>query len=180
MTKYKILQSIFLLLLGCLLGVEVAAQGNFKGITPLVTTKAEVEKILGKPNKYNRYELEEGRVYVRYRERECKGDTNCICLVPLGTVEYISVELYYDVFIKDLNLDRRRFRESHSPHVDVYTYSDSRTGVVYEVQEGKVTHIYYYGSEETCNTLKQKSPAVNNKSMSRVRHCSLYGSFGSV
>jgi hypothetical protein len=141
----------------CLAVFNVDAQENFKGIIPMVTTKAEVEKILGKPDKNGKYELDEGRVYIRYYEKQCERKIECFCLAALGTVQYISVELYYDLYLKDLNLEPQKFKETRSEHLpDVYSYSNLKKGIVYEVQNGKVTHIYYYESEDTCNDIKQK------------------------
>ena len=46
-------------------------QNGFRGIIPLITTRGEVEKKLGKPDKFGRYELDEGRIEIHYRENEC-------------------------------------------------------------------------------------------------------------
>lgn len=163
MNNNLIYQIIIGLLVSFSVVLDVNAQENFKGIIPMITTKAEVEKILGKPNKYGDYELEEGRVHVDYYERECEKKIGCFCLAPLGTVRYTSVELYYDLYLKDLNLDPQKFKESHDSHLDVFSYSNSKTGVVYEVQDGKVTHIYYNESEDTCSDIKQKFSKPNNQ-----------------
>lgn len=133
------------------------AQENFKGIIPMITTKADVEKILGKPNKYGDYELDEGRVHVDYYEQECDKKIECFCLVPSGTVRFINIELYYDLYLKDLNLDPQKFKETRNSHTTgIFTYSNPKTGVVYSVYDGKVFQILYYESEDTCNAIKQK------------------------
>jgi len=172
MNSNLIYQMIFGLLVSCLVIFDVNAQENFKGIIPMVTTKSEVEKILGKPNKYGDYELDEGRVHVDYYERECEKKIECFCLVPLGTVRFISIELYYDLYLKDLNLDAQKFEETRSSHLPgIYSYLNSKTGVVYEVQGGKVTHIYYNESEDTCNEIKQKfSKPESRNNQNKEKH----------
>jgi hypothetical protein len=154
----RLIQQIVIgLIVSCLAIFNVKAQESFKGIIPMVTTKNEVEKKLGKLNEKGVYELDEGRVTIRYYEQQCQKKTECICLVPLETVQYISVTLYYDLYLKDLNLDPQKFKETNNPHLpDIFTYSNSKTGVTYEASEGKVYEILYYESEETCNNVKQK------------------------
>lgn len=157
MNRNLIYQMVFGLFVSCLVMFDVNAQENFKGIIPMVTTKSEVEKILGKPNRNGAYELDEGRVHIGYYEQECKEKIECSCLVPLGTVQYIRVTLYYDLYLKDLNLDPQKFKETRSSKFpDIFTYSNSKSGVVYTVQNGKVSHIDYNESEDTCNEIKQK------------------------
>ena len=89
-------------------------------------------------------------------EQECEKKIECFCLIPLGTVRYVSIELYYDLYLKDLNLDPQKFKETHNTHLDIYSYSNLKIGIVYEVQDGKVSTILYYESEDTCNDIKQK------------------------
>lgn len=150
-------KSIIVLFLVFSVVFSANAQENFKGIVPMITTRSEVEKKLGKPNENGFYELNEGKVLIRYYDRACERKTECFCLAPLGTVQYIIFTLYQDLYLKDLKLAPNRFKETRSSHLDVYTYSDLKTGIVYEAQDGKVTEISYYESEDTCNKIKQKS-----------------------
>ena len=150
------------LFVSCLVVFKVNAQENFKGIIPMVTMKSEVEKKLGKPNKYGDYELDEGRVHIDYYERECEKKIECFCLVPLGTVRFISINLYYDLYLKDLNLDTSIFERKViyiNPLLE--TYADFKAGIVYDVSKGRVSHIYYYESEATCKMLEEKLTKEN-------------------
>lgn len=172
MNNHLVCQTIIGLFVVCLAALDISAQENFKGIIPMVTTKAEVEKILRKADEYGDYELEEGRVHVDYYDQECEKKIECFCLVPLGRVRYVSVTLYYDLYLKDLNLDLQKYKETRSTHLpDVFTYSNSKTGVVYEVQSGKVSRISYYESEDTCNEIKQKFLTTENQIKSSKNSC---------
>ena len=116
-----------LLLMLSVSAVSINAQDTFRGIIPFVTTQLEVEQKLGKPNEYGRYELDEGRVYILYRQTECeKTSKRCLCLAPIGTVLSIELQPKYDKYIKDLNLDpgiweRAEVKGGDVPGIEVYT-----------------------------------------------------------
>lgn len=153
-----IYQLIFFGFLFCYAAIGVNAQETWRGIVPYVTTKEEVEKNLGKPTRGSFYELDEGRVLIKYVEIECAKKIECHCLAPLGTVQFIDVNLYYDLYFKDLTLDLTAFeRKLVSPDPIQETYANWKIGIVYSVYEGKVSHIYYYESEATCKLLKEKN-----------------------
>lgn len=135
---------------------RVNAQEGWRDIVPLITTKEEVKKKLGEPNKKGVYELDEGRVFIKYVETKCDKIKRCDCLVPQGTVQFIRIEIYYDLFIKDIKLKGfKKTRDSHIP--TAFSYSNRKTGVIYEVQNGMVTHINYYESMKTCKDIEQRN-----------------------
>lgn len=138
---------------------------NFKGIIPFITTKDEVENKIGKPDKFGRYEFPEGRVYVFYREIVCdEGNNACRCLASLGTVLKVSIHLYNHIPIKSLKLSSKEFEKKKitGGHVsNEFAYINTKKGIVYEVQKGKVIEITYYESEKTCSMLKQKLKDIN-------------------
>ncbi len=135
-------------------------QDNFTGIIPFVTTRAEVEKKIGKPTQNSRYEFDDGRVYVFYRETKCEDSTNktCLCLAPLGTVLTVEIEPYEDIFVKNLNLDPNLWIIADArDHVQgIENYSNPKSGVTYQVLDGKIRDITYRVSEETCKKLNEK------------------------
>jgi hypothetical protein len=140
----------------------VEAQDNFRGLVPFMTTSAEVEKKLGKPDKYGRYDLDEGTVRIGYRQTVCeKTDKSCLCLAPVGTVVEVALYPYPEVNIADLKLDpkvweRAEVTSGHVPGLEVYM--NHKTGVTYEVnmRNGSVRSITYGISQETCKKLSQK------------------------
>jgi len=135
---------------------NLVAQDSFRGIIPLVTTKAEVEEILGKPNEFGRYELEEGRVYVHYNEVECAKKIYCNCIAPRGTVKFIRVSLNRCLKLSELQLDPKAFqRKVFSTDPLGETYFNKKTGVVYEALDGEITHIGYGRSHEVCRSIEK-------------------------
>lgn len=85
-----------------------------------------------------------------------------------GNRSVYKVEIYYDLYFKDLVLDLTTFRKtlvSLDPLQE--TYSNHQTGIVYSVYEGKVAKIYYNQSGATCKILREKltkeKPMENNK-----------------
>ncbi len=136
--------------------VLTCGQQSWKGIVPLVTTKEQIEKTLGHPNAGGFYEFDDKRVFIKYVETQCEEIKRCDCLVPRGTVQFVDIEIYYDLYLKDLKLNKKVFTKTRNSHLpDVYTYSNHKSGLVYEVQDGKVTHIYYYESTNTCHRIER-------------------------
>ena len=137
----------------------VCAQDSFRSIVPFVTTRVEVEKKIGKPNEYGRYELDEGRVYILYRETECETlDNSCFCLVPIGTVLQVEVQPYFDVSIEDLKLDPKLWErvDVTGGHIPGEVYTNHKTGVTYEVMNGRIAEIIYRVSKDTCKMLSER------------------------
>lgn len=146
------------------LAVWVQGQDSFKGIVPLLTTRAEVEKKFGVPDQYGRYEFAEGMVSILYRDSTCeKSNSSCFCIVPVGTVLEIEITPNYDQYIKDLKLDPKVWEKAevkggHVPDIEVYM--NHKTGMTYEVnaEDGWIRSIRYNGSKETCEKLSKQSP----------------------
>lgn len=142
---------IFWLFLGC---PFLHGQNIWRGIEPLVTTRSQAERKLGAPSRNGDYELDEGRVFIKYVEVACSKVERCDCMVPLGTVQFISIELSKPEPLKNRKLNLSSFkvvRDSHLP--DIFTYSNLKAGVVYEVKDGRITHVWYYESEKRCNEI---------------------------
>jgi len=156
----KFVHSVCLLLIPAFAASLAIAQETFRGIVPLVTTRSEVERKLGKPNGYGRYELEEGRVYINYRETKCEAkNTSCLlCLAPTGTVLTIVIEPNTDRYIKDLELDPNFWTKANvqGDHLSgMQVYVNEKAGMFYTVNstDGWIRSLTYEGSEETCRIL---------------------------
>lgn len=140
-------------------------KGNnvWNGITPLKSTRADVEKILGKPNECGRYELPEGRVYVSYfAATPCPPELRtCRCLAPIGTVSELSVTFNDEILLSSLRLDPKKWLETPTDGhlVGEYTYFNKESGITYGVLDGIVRDIVYHESAATCAYLmKKKKP----------------------
>src|SRR5690349_3773129 len=70
----------------------------WRGIVPLKSTRADVERFLGKPNELGLYEVNGEHVTIIYSEGPCIGlyrsleKANCKCLVSKDTVLSIYIE----------------------------------------------------------------------------------------
>jgi hypothetical protein len=152
------------ILMAILLAIPTIAlcQENFRGIIPLVTTRTEVIKMLGPPNKFGRYELDEGRVYVFYHESACKERVQtCLCNAPLDTVVSVSLEPNLVTKLDDLHLDPALWieRKETGDVPGIATFSNKSSGISYEIIDGEVRTIMYRASEETCRKLANPKPS---------------------
>src|SRR5438876_4210923 len=90
---------MLLLVLSFFLVFQESHAKSWRGIVPLKSTRADVERLLGKENSLGRYQFAEERAYVLYRENPCMGayrrleEDNCECMVLKDTVVSISVTL---------------------------------------------------------------------------------------
>ena len=63
--KYTILKVIPIFAL-CLYCAKLVQAKEWRGIVPLKSTRADVERLLGKPNGLGRYEFDNERAYIDY------------------------------------------------------------------------------------------------------------------
>ena len=146
---------LFLIFPFVVLGQENAS--TWRGIEPLVTTKAVVEKSLGKPSSSGFYEFDDQRVLIMYVDTNCEGTPRCECMVPVNTVLFIDIELYSNPLLKNMGIDLAKFHKNQSPNNPaIITYSSKKLGLVYETQDGKVSHIYHYAPESTCAVIEAR------------------------
>ena len=150
---------VFLLLAS----VSVSSAKPWRGIVPLRSTRADVERILGKPTRLNSiYDLDEGTVRVMYARQRCEqgipsgwGNWN----VPPDTVINISVEA--DIPVKNLKI---RNLEKYKWYMDdsFTTYYRLPTqGLEYSVQGGRVVDITYGPTEKDKTLLcKRNVPEI--------------------
>src|SRR5436190_1205603 len=89
---------------------------SWRGIVPLKSTRADVERLLGTPNSLGRYEFGDERAYVQYRENPCVGayrpleQDNCECFVSRDTVVSIHVTLEVLRTFSSLRLDKTKYQ----------------------------------------------------------------------
>src|SRR2546423_11066298 len=88
---------------------------SWRGIVPLKSTRADVERLLGKPNSLGRYQFADERAYINYREYSCTGaylplrEDNCECFVSKDTVVSIHVTLEVVRTFSSLHLDKTKY-----------------------------------------------------------------------
>jgi hypothetical protein len=127
------------LVLAAVITLTVSPYGaakDWRGIVPLKSTKADVERLFGPPTgTLPTYYLPENTVYFSYAECGC-GETcqNNNWNVPPGTVTSIYVGLKGVVKLADLKLDLTRFQEWPGDY-DVpgsFVYVDKEEGFAVE------------------------------------------------
>lgn len=141
--------------LALLAGTGPLQNDRWKQIVILRSTRAEVEKILGKGEEHALiayYPFNEGSLHVEYSDGRCRPGQYRGWNVPEGTV----IELVYTPFknpikFSSLHLDLRKFRTAReSPDVpELITYLRNDEGIAYTVQlDGTVSEIRYFPSTQ--------------------------------
>ena len=160
------------LLLLIFLVLPVGAK-EWRGITPLKSTRADVERLLGKPNELGRYETQNERVTITYSDDPCSNalgglaKANCECLVAKNTVLKIAVTFDSPVKVSKLGIDKRKYERTaiDAMHRPTSTYADLSVGVVYTIREleDAVTSIDYLPSAKDCeDVIRSQAPAAVN------------------
>lgn len=111
---------------------------EWRGIVPLHSTRADVERLIGKPNsKYDLYDFEHERVSIIYSNGPCTRGLQGMWNVPRDTVIRISVAPKEGLQLSDLRIDLRKYERIKDPHVQAHTiYSNKEEGITYHVSEG--------------------------------------------
>jgi len=133
--------------LGCMPGP--AAAKPWRGIVPLQTTRAEVERLLGPPNIEGwGYELEGERALITYSDRKgCDEGLPAGWNVAADTVLEISVFIGGEVTLGDVLERGRTYDQILAVKTRNISYVDSREGVRYATLDGMVESITYFGAE---------------------------------
>jgi hypothetical protein len=136
---------------------------EWRGIIPLKSKRADVERLFGKENEWKRYQFENERAYIFYSQAPCgmKGVTEvtekCRCLIPEGTVVSINVTPEESRKFSSLNRNKREFQKEFVLP-GMYEYSDLTEGVRYTVDERRdqIVEIEYLPSAKDCEDLVKR------------------------
>lgn len=121
---------------------------SWRGIVPLHSTRADVERILGKPTQAGDadvyFRLRDYLVFVSYQAASCSTFTGQFGLewnVPRGTVVAVGVMPRQQISIQPLlssgNFKRQEF------NLDFVYFTDETNGLEIETHEGRVTLMIY-------------------------------------
>lgn len=152
----KLLNYITVLVVVLLCATTNLLAKPWREIVPLVSTRSDVERLLGKPNNYGRYDFEDERVYISYADGKCKNSQRCECLVPKDTVINIYTVVYSGAKLSQGAIDKGKFKKpAKSKLVDYSAYSDDEAGVTYNVNDktGEIAEITYFASSIECKKL---------------------------
>lgn len=137
--------------------VLICPAESWNGITPLSSTRADVERVLGKKNEDGSYSHEVGKVRVFYGagQREATG---CIGKAHTNVVGWIAVSVEIPLSVSELKLDRRQFTEVESSGtLDLHSKS---LGITYGVglDDMEVYSITYWPTMAACRAFIEANP----------------------
>lgn len=108
---------------------------EWRGITPLHSTRTDVERVLGAsvdPSGFT-YETDNEKVSIWYSDGPCKKGVSELWNVPKDTVLSITTYPKRKMSISDLNLDPAKYRRIRDPHLDeIVEYVNDDDGVQIE------------------------------------------------
>lgn len=125
----------------------VSLQGNtWRGITPLRSTRAHVEKLIGNPTKpaLSVYETKDALIHVVYSKNPCEDGIAGRWNIPPDTIISFEVNPKKDVYIEDLNIDESKFRVITSEHISSLTsYVNDDLGITVKARYEKIITVHY-------------------------------------
>lgn len=145
---------------------QISVAGDWRGIVPLRSTRADVERLLGQPTQGSRtvYVTSDEKVEVTYSQIPCDYGWR----VRLDTV--ISFSVYPNTLPKlaELKLLESKYSKRKDPHLNsIYYYMDEAEGITYtiDVERGEVKAVEYYPSakDKRLQCPPQKSPFGSKK-----------------
>lgn len=164
--------NLMVAVIGFLLLPHDSIAKEWRGITPLKSRRADVERRFGKPDKWGDYEFKDERVSFDYGNGPCKGlyvalrEDNCKCLTDHNTVMSIFVEPTVKRKVSDLKLDMTNFRRTPiNPFPNTFEYDNPAEGITYTVDEpnDEIRHVTYYPAPTDCqDIIAQRAPAHRN------------------
>jgi hypothetical protein len=146
---------------------------DWREIVPLKSTRADVERRFGKPDKWGNYGFKDEQVSFEYGDGPCKGlylalgEDNCKCLVDTDTVMSVFVEPTVKRKISDLKLDMKDFKRTPiTPFPHTFEYDNTLEGITYTVDESEdeIKHITYYPSPVDCQDIISKRASLPRNS----------------
>ncbi len=143
---------LFMPLFLCCLSNQISAE-SWKGITPLHSSRTDVERILGVKSAgegVDEFKVDMDTVQIRYTTKPCQPGEGGKWNVTVGTVTSIWVITHNEVLFDKLGLDLRNFKRSSTDVANNIIYTDDKNGIVFEINEwnNKVLAFYYYEREK--------------------------------
>lgn len=119
-----------------LLAVSVASAKSWRGIEPLHSTRADVERLLGPPNvDRDLYDFPGERTFIQYSVGGCEEGLPGGWNVPKDTVVGIYSSLTEWKKLADIIVPGRNYRQTRAAHTQHIYYFDPDEGVSYTVWE---------------------------------------------
>jgi hypothetical protein len=143
--------SVSLALLGCMVMFfpRAANAKAWRGIVPLHSTRADVERLLGPSNiEDSGYDIDGVRVLLNYTSQGCQEGLPGGWNVPANTVVSISVSSAEELLLDDVLMSGKNYDQIYAVHApQLVDYVDVQEGVRYSSIEGSVLTTIYFGTE---------------------------------
>lgn len=145
----KVMARMALLCLSIALLADSAVAKGWRGIVPLHSTRADVERLLGPPADQSEmastYKLKDEVVFIIYASGPpCGLDRTSGWRVPRGTVVSITVSPKERLLLSSLSINESKYGKKSDLHRrDVITYSNKEEGESIDVFLGEVMSIHY-------------------------------------
>src|SRR5215467_6144696 len=126
--------------------VHQSSRVGWRGIVPLHSTRADVERLMGGPGENwckCSYYRDDFNAFFSYSTGDCEGESSGGWDVPADTVLNITVHQKPQPKLSDLGLDQSRFKKSQSIG-DLMSYVDEGQGLGLEVYQGSVQGFHYF------------------------------------
>ena len=144
------LSATLAILAGVVLFAPGAANGKaWKGIVPLHSTRADVERLMGPPNlEDSGYDVDGEQVRISYSSPGCREGLPAGWKVPANTVVSISVSSKNETKLADVLVSGKNYDQIYRVHTPLTVdYVDVQEGVRYTTTDGSVQTTTYFGSE---------------------------------
>ena len=145
------------IILGLIMNVAAQAK-EWRGIVPLQSTRADVERILGSPwhqfsSARSIYLTDHAEVEITFADQSNADAERCSGKVPSGTVLSIFVLPQGEVSLIDLQIDLKQTKAFNVPFgpLEYSAYYDERSGFIVRTLGGKVREICYLASADMRN-----------------------------
>jgi hypothetical protein len=130
----------------------------WRGIVPLHSTRADVEKSLGSPNFEDGYEIDGDRVTINYAAPGCQDGLPSGWNVPGNTVVNISVSSTTDLNLEDVLVQGKNYEKIYGTDPSHIDYVDNQEGVRYVTVDGALQSITYFANADDDHKLRCGEP----------------------
>ena len=147
--RFKFSGSVLILACLFLFSARSADGKAWRGIVPLHSTRADVERLLGPANlEDSGYEIDGARVQLTYTSQGCQEGLPGGWNVPANTVVSISVSSSKEIKLADVLVAGKNYDQIYRVHTpQLVDYVDVQEGVRYATIDDSVQSTTYFGSE---------------------------------
>ena len=153
------MRKLILIILMVLIAATSVAAKDWRGIFPLKSTRAEVERIFGLPkatkdrlvinNGHWVYFLNQEEVHFVFAVDGFPGESKCATHVAEGTILRIDVRPIIQPLVSSLDIDERKFRKfdpTFGQDPDAVAFINEEDGLLIQTSKGKVSEMIYVPS----------------------------------